>query len=470
MTHVPPRVRRACRFAALSLALCTCAAPLVSRAALAQGEPRGAGSATAPVTAPVRRLDGVPYVGANDLARLLDGAKYWRADVRKLVVRAQGHRYTFTVDAPIVLVDDRVLRLQAPVRSLGGELQVPVELVPLLPRDSTASRLRVDADGARVRVVPPGGYVGTPRITEAGGETRVTLTGEGVAFAAVTGRDREHLRLRLPGAFAGTLPDSLDPASLVRGLRRLGGEGVTFEFTVAPEAAGWRLESQPGRVTLVLARSGAALEAFAPESPAGPRAMRVVVLDPGHGGDDTGVQAEGAVEMDLALALARLVASELERRGVRALLTRTDDRAIATATRAEIANRARADVVLSLHFDGFPSALARGATAFAPAATVSGGGDAAAMMPWRDVASRHATQARALAEALATALEARALGPARVNERLTQPLLGVNAPGVTLECATLTNVADRARVTADGGLQALAVAITEGLLAWQRHD
>ena len=92
------------------------------------------------------------------------------------------------------------------------------------------------------------------------------------------------------------------------------------------------------------------------------------------------------------------------------------------------------------------------------------------MMPWRDVATRHAVEGRALAEALATALEGRGQGPARVRERLLKPLLGVNAPGVTLECATLTNADDRARVTNDAGLQALAAAITEGLLAWQRHD
>ncbi|MFN8589542.1 MAG: N-acetylmuramoyl-L-alanine amidase [Candidatus Eisenbacteria bacterium] len=453
-------------FTACAFAACLLFTP--APAVHAQGEPRIAG----PLTAPVRKLDGVPYVGANDLARLLDGAKYWRADVRKLVVRAQGHRYTFTADNPIVLLDDRTVRLQAPVRSLGGELQVPLEFVPLLPSDASASRLTVEAGGARLRLVPPGGYVGAPRISEVGTETRVTLTGEGVALATVTGRDRAHLRLRLPGVFAGTLPDSLDPASLVRGVRRVGGsEGVMLEFAVAPEAAGWRLESQPGKVTLVLARGGAGLEPFAPESPAGPRPMRVVVLDPGHGGTDTGVQAEGAVEKDLTLALARRVAGELERRGVRVVLTRSDDRALATEARAEIANRARADVLVALHFDGFPSAAARGAVIFAPAATLAGAdATSAAMTPWRDVAARHGTQARALAEALATAFEDHAVGPARVRERLTQPLLGVNAPGVTLECATLTNPADRERVSGEAGQQALALAIVDGLFAWQRHE
>ncbi|MBI5170974.1 MAG: N-acetylmuramoyl-L-alanine amidase, partial [Candidatus Eisenbacteria bacterium] len=429
-----------------------------------------------PLSAPIRQIEGTSYVGANDLARLLDGAKYWRADVRKLVIRANGHRITFTADNPIVLLDDRTLRLSAPVRSLGGELQVPVEFVPLLPRDSSQSspgRLVVDANGARVRMVPPGGYVGSPRVTVEGGETRVVLSGEGAAAAAVVGRDRAHLRVRLPGVFAGELPDSLDPAALVTSIRRVGApDALTFELAVSGEALGWRLDTQPGRATLVLARAGADLQAFAPESPAGPRPMRVVVLDPGHGGADAGVQAEGAVEKDLALALARKVAVELERRGVRAVLTRTDDRTLATSARAEIANRARADVVLSLHFDGFQSPRARGAIAYCPSASfaASPGEPVSGLTPWRDVATRHAAQARALAEALATSFENAAQGPARVRERLTQPLLGVNAPGVTLECATLTHAQDRARVTSESGLQALASAITDGLLAWQRHE
>lgn len=473
-------MKAAARVLAVALVLTAAIAVPLARRSRAQESAPPSAPATRPVAGPlsaaIKQIDGTPCVGANELARLLDGAKYWRADVRKLVIRANGHRITFTADNPIVLLDDRTLRLSAPVRSLGGELQVPIEFIPLLPRDSSETsqgRLVVDANGSRVRLVPPGGYVGSPRIAVGPGETRITMSGEGAATAAVTGRDRAHLRVRLPGVFAGELPDSLDPAALVTSVRRVGtSDAVTFEFAVSPEAIGWRLEAQPGRATLVLARSGAALQPFAPESPAGPRPMRVVVLDPAHGGNDAGVQAEGAVEKSLALDLARRVAAELEKRGVRAVLTRSDDRALTTAARAEIANRARADVFVSLHFDGFQSPRARGAIVYCPAASFAETpGDAASgLTPWRDVATRHAPQARALAEALATSLENAAQGPARVRERLTQPLLGVNAPGVTLECATLTNAADRARVTTEAGQQALAVAITDGLLAWQRHE
>lgn len=459
------------RVAAVAIAL---AAALAALPAL----PAHAAPAAAGASAPVTRIDGVPYVSANDLARLVDGAKYWRADVRKLVIRTQAHRLTLTADVPIVILDDRTLRLDAPVRSRGGELHVPVSLVAQLPRDSSGVRLAYDAAASRVRATPPGGWVGVPLVAVFGDVTRVSIASEQPSAAGIASRSRRHFRVRLPGAFAGALPDTFPPGSLVRRVSRMpGGDGVTFQFEIAPEAAGFRTQTGEGRWTLEFVRDGGE-ERFAPEGPPGPRSLRVVVLDPGHGGADAGVQAEGAVEKDLALALARQLAGDLERRGVRVVLTRTDDRAVPQEERAEIANRARADVVLSLHFDGVPGSKSRGASAWCPPAVVAEPRRDArtaalapmTLVPWRDVALQHAVDSRSLGEAVTAALEQRGLGPAHVRERLTHAMLGVNAPGLTLECATLTSPADRARVLSPGGLRDLAAAIAEGLFAYQRHD
>jgi N-acetylmuramoyl-L-alanine amidase len=92
------------------------------------------------------------------------------------------------------------------------------------------------------------------------------------------------------------------------------------------------------------------------------------------------------------------------------------------------------------------------------------------MTRWRDVAAGYAVESRALADAVAAALEARGQGPARVRERLPVPLLGVDAPGITLECATLTSAEDLARVSTPEGLRALAAAIADGVQAWGRHE
>jgi len=182
----------------------------------------------------------------------------------------------------------------------------------------------------------------------------------------------------------------------------------------------------------------------------------------------------GAVEKDLTLQFARLLGAELERRaGARIVYTRDGDRDLAQSDRAEIANRAHADVVLSLHFDGAPRTRAHGATAWCPPAEVPGSdpeSNGLGLTPWRDVAGRHAVESHALAEAVTAAIEARGLGPARVRERMPVPLLGVNAPGLSLECATLTSPEDLARVGSAEGLRALAVAVAEGVVEFARHE
>jgi N-acetylmuramoyl-L-alanine amidase len=276
------------------------------------------------------------------------------------------------------------------------------------------------------------------------------------------------------------LPESLPPQGLVRAIRPLVvASGAAFEIEVAPEAQGYRLLRERAGFALEFSRSREGREEFAPEGPPGPRPIRVVVLDPGHGGDDVGATGEGVIEKDLALALARALRGELERRlTARVVLTRDGDATVGAESRAEAANRARADLVLSLHFDGYGRPEARGATLWCPPATYGEAESAprpgvllpVEVVPWRDVATRHAVPSRSFAEAVRTALELDGLGPVRVRERLTAPLLGVNAPGVVLECATLTSPADRERVTSPDGLRAMAAAIASAVVAYQRNE
>jgi len=439
--------------------------------------PRGEG----PEAVPVRQLDGQPYLGVNDLARLLDATKFWRSDARRLVLRTGSHTLTLVADNPFVVVDDATVWLPAPVRSMLGELQVPVAIVDTLPSDSLVPRLFFDPRRSRVIVLPPSGGVGSPRLSGSDGTTRLVFPADHADEAVVVARSREHFRLRFGGVFTGALPDSLPPG-LVRAIRPIAAAGGSaFELAIAPEAAGFRLlqDVDNRRVTLEFSRaSESPLEEFAPEGAPGPRSLRVIVLDPGHGGGDFGVSAGGAVEKNLALSLARMLKTELERRfRTRVVLTRSDDRGVTEVERAEIANRARADLVLSLHLDGFSDPRARGATVYCPPATFAESGEGSlasastlTLLPWREVATRHAVESRALAEALLSSLELRGQGPTRLRERLAYGLLGVNAPGLLLECATLTSPQDRERVTQEQGLHELAVTLADGIEAYQRNQ
>ena len=78
-----------------------------------------------------------------------------------------------------------------------------------------------------------------------------------------------------------------------------------------------------------------------------------VVLDPGHGGVETGTTGPGGtVERDLNMAIAQRTKAALEREGAKVVLTRTGDYRVAITTRAEIALRLQPPVFISIHHNG----------------------------------------------------------------------------------------------------------------------
>jgi N-acetylmuramoyl-L-alanine amidase len=476
------------------LALRACAAPLACVALLALAACCALPARAAPAAGPefesarVVRIGGTDYLAAGDLARLLDATRFWRSDVRKLVLRTGAHRVTLTVDDPFAVVDDRTLWLRAPVLSRRGELQAPLTLLAALPGDSTIPALVYEARRGLVLRVPRGGLVRSPEVLAGDTLTRVIFPVERTADITIAGRARARFLVRFAGTFAGVLPETLPPGSLVRRIvPAAAATGSAFELELAPGAAGFRVvhaarpavRGGPGTaaaqaVVLEFPRlRQPGLEDFALEGR--PARVRVIVLDPGHGGGDAGVSVADEVEKDLTLTLARLVRTELARRlPVQIVLTRDDDRPLSPEQRAEVANRARADLVLSLHFDAVPGTQRSGATAWCPPARVGTPEGPVAprapitLLPWREVALRRAVQSRAAAEAISDALEQAGAGPARVRERLMVPMLGVDAPGLELDCATLSAIPDRIRVEDPRGLQQLAAAIADGIARWAR--
>jgi N-acetylmuramoyl-L-alanine amidase len=85
-----------------------------------------------------------------------------------------------------------------------------------------------------------------------------------------------------------------------------------------------------------------------------------IVLDPGHGGDDPGVRYGDLTEAAITWDLATRLEGRLAALGVRTWLTRGPRNDRSDAERATLANEVGADLVLSLHVDGFASAKANG--------------------------------------------------------------------------------------------------------------
>ncbi len=325
------------------------------------------------------------YMSAFDLARIFKATKYWSPGVRKLVLRIDVHRYLFTLDTRVVLVDDEPVLLRVPVRYIDGSVMIPLEFIAevLAPRSWEA----VELDEERHVLT-----LGTPEynITEIGfvedeDGTRAEIHLAEELLYHVDSETPGLLRIKIYGGKLNplklTIPEGQGLFNRVRAEQAEHDAYLFFDvkrtaarFKVEFETAGTVLERE--RKLVIFLEKGELpeipdvdyagkkmLEILDDETAAGERKpVRVVAIDPGHGGIDNGkVGVSGVLEKDVNLEVALMlrdrIAAEL---GIEVVLTRVDDQLIPFDKRVEIANAAEADIFISIHCNGWYNAKAGG--------------------------------------------------------------------------------------------------------------
>lgn len=177
---------------------------------------------------------------------------------------------------------------------------------------------------------------------------------------------------------------------------------------------------------------------------------KVVVVDPGHGGADRGSTASGLEEAVVVEDLAARLMGRLTAVGVRALLTHGPEGNPTEAERAEFANAANADLVISLHVDWTPSSAAQGCASYhfgSGAGVFSTVGEQFASLVQREVTAR------------TDLLDCSVHGKTWELLRLTR------MPAVRLEVGHLSHAGDAARLADPAFRDAVAEAV---LVAIQR--
>ena len=176
----------------------------------------------------------------------------------------------------------------------------------------------------------------------------------------------------------------------------------------------------------------------------------VVVLDPGHGGSNTGASYGGVNEKDLNLAIAKKVVPLLEAAGVKVTMTRTTDKTVGLYQRTDLANGLGADLFVSIHCNASTSNLkATGIYTAAYSASVPG---------WR--------LAQTLRKSMMAATGAGDMGTE------ARPDLAVlrtsKMPAALAECGFMSTPAELALLR-DSAYQAkLARGIADGILSYLR--
>ncbi|MBH0164076.1 SH3 domain-containing protein [Fictibacillus sp. 7GRE50] len=87
-----------------------------------------------------------------------------------------------------------------------------------------------------------------------------------------------------------------------------------------------------------------------------PLSGKVIVIDPGHGGSDSGAigRTYKTYEKNLALSTSKLISTKLTKAGAKVIMTRSTDVFIELGNRAQVSNKNYADAFISIHYNSFP--------------------------------------------------------------------------------------------------------------------
>jgi N-acetylmuramoyl-L-alanine amidase len=196
----------------------------------------------------------------------------------------------------------------------------------------------------------------------------------------------------------------------------------------------------------------------------------VVILDPGHGGRDSGAMCGSLFEKDLTLDVARRIDRLLDSEGIATLMTRLGDTYVSLADRAAFANRVRNCIFVSIHFNEDNKPVASGVETYYAAHQVTAGSFLASWLPfvWRPLSDAPNPESQSLAGFIQEALVART----RALDRGTQArqffvIANVSAPAVLIEGGFLTNKEDISKLASDDYRDQIAAAVADGILRYR---
>jgi N-acetylmuramoyl-L-alanine amidase len=194
----------------------------------------------------------------------------------------------------------------------------------------------------------------------------------------------------------------------------------------------------------------------------------VVVLDPGHGGTDSGAMAGDVSEKDLTLDIAQRLERLLGSQGVATLMTRVGDSYVALADRAALANRAKDAILVSIHLNEGTRPMASGVETYFASQQTTASLRLASWLPFLQTGDQPNVESQSLAGFIQQEL----VTQTRANNRGTKAeqfyvLANVRHPAVLVEGGFLTNKDDVGKLSDANYREELAKAISSGIMKYR---
>jgi N-acetylmuramoyl-L-alanine amidase len=205
-------------------------------------------------------------------------------------------------------------------------------------------------------------------------------------------------------------------------------------------------------------------------STSAPGPFSLVVIDPGHGGQDSGAMCAGVLEKDLTLDVAQRVDRLLQAQGIATVMTRTGDSYVSLADRAAVANRTPDCIFVSIHFNEGSKPVSSGVETYYAEHQISSREPLVSWLPFlqRTALETPNFQSQSLAGFIQQSLVART----QETDRGTKAnqffvIANVRHPAVLVEGGFLSNKEDIGKLQNTDYREQIAAAITDGIVRYR---
>jgi N-acetylmuramoyl-L-alanine amidase len=179
-----------------------------------------------------------------------------------------------------------------------------------------------------------------------------------------------------------------------------------------------------------------------------------IVLDPGHGGIDTGTSYGTMYEKDLTLKIVKYAEAYLKDKGYTVVLTRNEDKLIPLKQIGNIANSSNADAFVSIHINSINDSSFKGITTY-----------------YYDVNGYEKEERTKLAETIEKyALKNDGWDNKGIRRQNLAVLRYSNMPSVLVECGFITNTDDREKLAKDAILKKLGENVSDGVIDYLNQN
>jgi N-acetylmuramoyl-L-alanine amidase len=196
----------------------------------------------------------------------------------------------------------------------------------------------------------------------------------------------------------------------------------------------------------------------------------LVVVDPGHGGQDSGAMCGPMLEKDLTLDVAQRLDRRLRQAGLTTLMTRGGDNYVSLAARAAMTNRVRQCILVSIHFNDADKPVSTGIETYYAERQSGSGTLLASWFPFLQRVSNETpnVESQSLAGFIQDSLVTRTHAVNRGTK--TQQffvLANVRHPAVLVEGGFISNKDDASKLGSPEYREEIAAAMSDGILHYR---